>query len=138
MDAVTTENASTSARRSASPAADRARHLPSQAADTRTDDPSAAHQGAPTATRTAPTAVSSSSRRQPETIPDPPAPVALDEILKDAVIVISGIENPDRRRLRDQALAMGAQYRPNWCPEATHLICPFSNTPKYREVKRTF
>jgi hypothetical protein len=30
---------------------------------------------------------------------------------------------------------MGAKYRPDWCPEATHLICALSNTDKYKDAK---
>jgi hypothetical protein len=30
---------------------------------------------------------------------------------------------------------MGAKYRPDWCPEATHLICAISNTDKYKDAK---
>jgi DNA-repair protein XRCC1 len=30
---------------------------------------------------------------------------------------------------------MGAKYQQNWDNRATHLICAFQDTPKYREVK---
>jgi DNA-repair protein XRCC1 len=36
-----------------------------------------------------------------------------------------------------QATKMGAKYQLNWDNKATHLICAFQDTPKYREVKGT-
>ncbi|KAH3767938.1 DNA repair protein XRCC1 [Pelomyxa schiedti] len=52
---------------------------------------------------------------------------------KGLVIAISGIENPERATLREKIVAMGGSYTNN-CEEATHLICEFSATPKYREM----
>ncbi|KAL0984788.1 hypothetical protein UPYG_G00146890 [Umbra pygmaea] len=63
------------------------------------------------------------------------APVPLNKIMEGVVFVLSGFQNPFRGDLRDKALAMGAKYRPDWTPDATHLICAFSNTPKYSQVK---
>uniref|UniRef100_A0A6Q2Y082 DNA repair protein XRCC1 n=1 Tax=Esox lucius TaxID=8010 RepID=A0A6Q2Y082_ESOLU len=63
------------------------------------------------------------------------APVPLNKVMEGVVFVLSGFQNPFRADLRDKALAMGAKYRPDWTPDATHLICAFSNTPKYSQVK---
>ncbi|XP_066575573.1 DNA repair protein XRCC1 isoform X2 [Amia ocellicauda] len=56
-------------------------------------------------------------------------------LLEGTIFVLSGFQNPFRAELRDKALAMGAKYRPDWTPDCTHLICAFSNTPKYSQVK---
>ncbi|KAJ8945094.1 hypothetical protein NQ318_005274 [Aromia moschata] len=56
-------------------------------------------------------------------------------LLDDVVLVISGIQNPDRANLRTSALAMGAKYKPDWDTTSTHLICAFANTPKFNQVK---
>ncbi|XP_004520178.1 DNA repair protein XRCC1 isoform X2 [Ceratitis capitata] len=58
-----------------------------------------------------------------------------DELLKGTVLVISGIQNPERSNLRDKALSMGAKYRADWGNGCTHLICAFKNTPKYNQVR---
>ncbi|XP_058062646.1 DNA repair protein XRCC1 [Anopheles bellator] len=57
------------------------------------------------------------------------------KLLEDVVLVISGIQNPDRGIIRSQALAMGAKYRPDWDSSCTHLICAYKNTPKYNQVQ---
>ena len=56
--------------------------------------------------------------------------------LNGVYISISGIENPNRAQLREQALSLGARYAPQWLSGCTHLICAFPNTPKYREAKK--
>ena len=56
--------------------------------------------------------------------------------LSGCTLVISGIQNPDRARLRDAALKLGARYASDWGPGATHLVCAFRNTPKYIQVKQ--
>ncbi|XP_072316827.1 DNA repair protein XRCC1 isoform X2 [Eucyclogobius newberryi] len=61
--------------------------------------------------------------------------VPFNRILEGVVFVLSGFQNPFRGELRDKALEMGAKYRPDWTPDATHLICAFANTPKYSQVK---
>ncbi|XP_070997858.1 DNA repair protein XRCC1-like [Oncorhynchus clarkii lewisi] len=63
------------------------------------------------------------------------APVPINKIMEGVVFVLSGFQNPFRGDLRDKALAMGAKYHSDWTPDATHLICAFSNTPKYSQVK---
>ncbi|XP_057669634.1 DNA repair protein XRCC1 [Diorhabda carinulata] len=57
------------------------------------------------------------------------------ELLQGIVIVISGIQNPDRANIRTMALSMGAKYKPDWDGSCTHLICAFPNTPKFNQVK---
>ncbi|NWJ05117.1 XRCC1 protein, partial [Crypturellus undulatus] len=46
------------------------------------------------------------------------------------VVVLSGFQNPERSRLREAALGLGARYRPDWGPGCTHLVCAFPATPK--------
>ncbi|XP_030382054.1 DNA repair protein XRCC1 [Scaptodrosophila lebanonensis] len=58
-----------------------------------------------------------------------------NQLLRNVVLVISGIQNPDRANLRSKALAMGAKYKADWDADCTHLICAFKNTPKYNQVK---
>lgn len=55
-------------------------------------------------------------------------------VLRGVKFVISGVQNPRRHELRQCAVAMGAQYSPNWEPGCTHLIAAFGNTPKHKEV----
>ncbi|EGC34490.1 hypothetical protein DICPUDRAFT_79761 [Dictyostelium purpureum] len=57
-------------------------------------------------------------------------------LLKGVVLVIGGIVNPQKGELRDKAIEMGAEYKPDWCREATHLVTPFDNTPKFKEAKK--
>eukprot|EP00112_Aurelia_sp_Birch-Aquarium-sp1_P026789 Seg973.2 transcript_id=Seg973.2/GoldUCD/mRNA.D3Y31 product="DNA repair protein XRCC1" protein_id=Seg973.2/GoldUCD/D3Y31 len=55
-------------------------------------------------------------------------------LMRNVVFVLSGYKNPERSNLRDKAVSMGAQYRPDWGPGCTHLICAFKNTPKFNQV----
>ncbi|XP_045479607.1 DNA repair protein XRCC1 [Harmonia axyridis] len=57
------------------------------------------------------------------------------KLLEDVVLVISGIQNPDRATLRSEILEMGARYKPDWDNTCTHLVCAFMNTPKFNQVK---
>ena len=59
----------------------------------------------------------------------------VSEVLSEVVFVLSGFQNPLRSDIREIGLSMGAQYRPDWCSEATHLICAIPNTPKFNQVK---
>lgn len=43
-------------------------------------------------------------------------------LLENVVLVISGIQNPDRADLRSKALQMGARYKPDWDSSCTHLM----------------
>eukprot|EP01105_Mastigella_eilhardi_P023271 TRINITY_DN5842_c0_g1_i2.p1 TRINITY_DN5842_c0_g1~~TRINITY_DN5842_c0_g1_i2.p1 ORF type:complete len:807 (-),score=188.76 TRINITY_DN5842_c0_g1_i2:1256-3655(-) len=49
------------------------------------------------------------------------------------ILAISGIQNPERGDLRAKVLKLGGKYVAD-CAEATHLVCEFTNTPKYREM----
>ncbi|XP_018579440.1 DNA repair protein XRCC1 [Anoplophora glabripennis] len=57
------------------------------------------------------------------------------QLLEGVILVISGIQNPDRSNLRAQALSMGARYKSDWDNTCTHLICAFMNTPKFHQVR---
>ncbi|XP_062486037.1 DNA repair protein XRCC1-like, partial [Pezoporus occidentalis] len=56
-----------------------------------------------------------------------PLPAA---ILAGVVVALSGFENPLRGQLRAAAVAMGAEYSPDWTTRCTHLVSAFSRTPK--------
>lgn len=43
-------------------------------------------------------------------------------LLEGVVLVISGIQNPDRAMIRGMALNMGAKYEPDWKANCTHLM----------------
>jgi len=58
----------------------------------------------------------------------------LGEVMKKVVFALSGFQNPRRSDLRDMTLEMGAKYRSDWDSSCTHLICAFTNTPKYQSV----
>lgn len=45
-----------------------------------------------------------------------------EKLLDDVVLVISGIQNPDRTTLRGKVLEMGAKYKPDWDSTCTHLV----------------
>uniref|UniRef100_A0A1A9WAW5 BRCT domain-containing protein n=1 Tax=Glossina brevipalpis TaxID=37001 RepID=A0A1A9WAW5_9MUSC len=60
---------------------------------------------------------------------------AFNQLFDGIVLVISGIQNPDRAELRRKALALGAKYKTDWDNTCTHLICAFKNTPKYNQVR---
>lgn len=75
------------------------------------------------------------SKPEPKPKAKPAKAVPLNRIMEGVVFVLSGFQNPFRAELRDKAVAMGARYRPDWTSDSTHLICAFSNTPKYSQVK---
>uniref|UniRef100_A0AAQ4PIY9 DNA repair protein XRCC1 n=1 Tax=Gasterosteus aculeatus aculeatus TaxID=481459 RepID=A0AAQ4PIY9_GASAC len=75
------------------------------------------------------------SRPKPEPQKAGGPQVPLKRIMEGVVFVLSGFQNPFRGELREKALEMGGKYRPDWTPDATHLICAFANTPKYSQVK---
>ncbi|KAL6568105.1 hypothetical protein OROHE_003789 [Orobanche hederae] len=72
-----------------------------------------------------------------EESPSVTSAVALDfsKCMEGIVFVLSGFVNPDRGTLRSQMLEMGAEYQPDWNSNCTLLVCAFSNTPKFRQVK---
>ncbi len=52
------------------------------------------------------------------------------------MICLGGYENPKRGHLRESALRMGAQYRPDFTNDVTHLCCAFAgDTPKIRTAR---
>jgi DNA-repair protein XRCC1 len=70
---------------------------------------------------------SSSSNRQ--TGPSPPKKarnvaqnVPFNQIMSGVVFALSGFVNPKRGDIRDEALKMGAKYRPDWDQNCTHLM----------------
>jgi len=69
------------------------------------------------------------TRERAQTGPD------FSKLLDGVIFVLSGFVNPERGRLRSQALDMGAVYRPDWTSDCTLLICAFANTPKFRQVQ---
>lgn len=58
--------------------------------------------------------------------------VALQE---GVIFTISGLVNPERTELRKMAVDMGADYRPTWSIDSTLLVCPFANTPTFKQVQ---
>ena len=58
-----------------------------------------------------------------------------DKFMSDVVFVLSGFQNPLRGDIRQKALEMGAKYKADWDPSCTHLVCAFTNTPKFNQVK---
>lgn len=83
----------------------------------------------------------SSSKDTPplkKTKSEPPkeSPVkAFGRLMEGVVFAMSGFQNPYRGELRQKAVDMGAVYKPDWGKGCTHLICAFSNTPKYNQVR---
>jgi hypothetical protein len=69
-----------------------------------------------------------------QTITKPVTKIGEKKPFEGLTIVISGIVNPQRSDLRNKAIALGARYSPDWTNEATHLICPFQNTPKLSQM----
>ena len=58
-----------------------------------------------------------------------------NEFLKGVHFAISGFQNPLRGEIRQKALDMGARYYGDWNSSCTHLVCAFTNTPKFNQVK---
>jgi len=84
---------------------------------------------------------SASSAPAPQPPPKTPkmeAQMKLNEILKGVQIALSGFVNPERGRIRDQALSMGAKFDRDLTRMTTHLVCAFANTPKAKKFKNGF
>ncbi|CAM6037623.1 unnamed protein product [Sphagnum compactum] len=65
----------------------------------------------------------------------PAAPLQdFSKLLEGVVFAISGMVNPARSNLREQAIEMGARYKPDWTSDCTLLVCAFPNTPKFKQV----
>ena len=58
-----------------------------------------------------------------------------NEFFKGVNFAISGFQNPLRGEIRQKALDMGARYHGDWNSTCTHLVCAFTNTPKFNQVK---
>ncbi|CAG9798377.1 unnamed protein product [Chironomus riparius] len=58
-----------------------------------------------------------------------------NKLMEGVTFVISGYQNPERGIIRQKALDMGAKYKADWDDTCTHLICAYSNTPKYNQVR---
>ena len=58
-----------------------------------------------------------------------------NEFFKGVNFAISGFQNPLRGEIRQKALDMGARYHGDWNSSCTHLVCAFTNTPKFNQVK---
>ncbi|XP_076438303.1 DNA repair protein XRCC1-like isoform X2 [Babylonia areolata] len=73
--------------------------------------------------------------KRTKTEPPKPSPArAFSQLMEKVTFVLSGFQNPYRGELREKALEMGAVYKPDWGKGCTHLICAFTNTPKYNQV----
>ena len=57
------------------------------------------------------------------------------ELLRGVHFTISGFQNPLRGEIRQKGLDMGAQYHGDWGSSCTHLVCAFTNTPKFNQVR---
>ncbi len=57
------------------------------------------------------------------------------QFMSDVVFTISGFQNPLRGNIRQKAIEMGAKYRGDWDNSCTHLVCAFTNTPKFNQVR---
>ncbi|XP_074285285.1 DNA-repair protein XRCC1 [Silene latifolia] len=64
-----------------------------------------------------------------------PSSFNFSKLLDGVVFALSGFVNPERGNLRSQALEMGAEYKQDWNPDCTLLVCAFPNTPKFRQVE---
>ena len=63
------------------------------------------------------------------------AAAAKDDFQRGVVLAVSGFVNPERAQIRDAVTRYGGRYT-NDVTEATHLVCAFADTPKYREMQR--
>ena len=55
-------------------------------------------------------------------------------LLEGVVFTLSGFKNPLRGQIRQNAMDMGAKYKGDWDGSCTHLVCAFTNTPKFNQV----
>ncbi|KOX67906.1 DNA repair protein XRCC1 [Melipona quadrifasciata] len=78
---------------------------------------------------------------KPTIIPERPAKKRkklFSKLFEDMSFSLSGYVNPQRDEIRKKALQMGARYiaDPNTTnKKCTYLICAFTNTPKYQQLK---
>ena len=57
------------------------------------------------------------------------------ELLRGVHFTISGFQNPLRGEIRQKGLDLGAKYHGDWNSSCTHLVCAFTNTPKFNQVR---
>merc|ERR1712130_629056 len=77
-------------------------------------------------------AAAAESTKVSKTKPEKFAPFS--NLLKGVVFTISGFQNPLRGEIRKKGLDLGAKYCGDWNSSCTHLICAFTNTPKFNQV----
>ena len=73
-------------------------------------------------------------REEPAPRPGRRAPYS--QLLRGVVFAISGLQNPLRGVVRGAGLELGARYEGEWSSRCTHLVCAFTNTPKFHQVSR--
>ena len=57
--------------------------------------------------------------------------MAGDKPLAGVIVSLSGYVNPERGKMREICLALGAEYVPDFDVKVTHLVCAFmGKTPK--------
>nr|KAG5708735.1 hypothetical protein BaRGS_034952 [Batillaria attramentaria] len=126
----------------ASPSKGRKKHAVSdEDGDTEEDEPAPRRTSLKRQSTSVSSVASSRSADAPpplkKTRTEPPKPSPAKEftrLMEKVVFVLSGFQNPYRGELREKALEMGAQYKPDWGKGCTHLVCAFPNTPKYNQV----
>ncbi|XP_076106258.1 DNA repair protein XRCC1-like isoform X2 [Mytilus galloprovincialis] len=109
------------------------------------DEPSGSGTPVPSLKKQSTSISSTASSAKSESVPplkktksEPPkesAVKAFGKLMEGVVFAMSGFQNPYRAELRQKAVDMGAVYKPDWGKGCTHLICAFSNTPKYNQVR---
>ena len=58
-------------------------------------------------------------------VAEPPKPSrdkAFHKLMGNVFFVMSGYQNPERGKMRDRAIEMGAQYKAEWGKGCTHLM----------------
>ncbi|XP_052074822.1 DNA repair protein XRCC1-like [Mytilus californianus] len=109
------------------------------------DEPSGSGTPVPSLKKQSTSLSSTASSAKSESVPplkktksEPPkesAVKAFGRLMEGVVFAMSGFQNPYRAELRQKAVDMGAVYKPDWGKGCTHLICAFSKTPKYNQVR---
>ena len=81
------------------------------------------------------------AKRAKISTPPEPKPATEDKakpgVFSGMTFVISGIQNPERGKLRDAVLEHGGQYSGDWKASCTHLITAFMDTPKMDQAKKS-
>ena len=69
-------------------------------------------------------------------VPGPGRRAPYSQLLRGVVFAISGLQNPLRGAVRGAGLELGARYEGDWSSRCTHLVCAFTNTPKFNQVRK--